>query len=97
VLNGVNEARLRQAAANLTAAFWIGGKAARRMATRGRGNIISIGSLTLELARATVARATVAPDTVAKCGIQMPTKALAPEIGTARRPVRRHRAWLYDH
>jgi NAD(P)-dependent dehydrogenase (short-subunit alcohol dehydrogenase family) len=92
VLNGVNEARLRQAAANLTAAFWIGGKAARRMATRGRGKIISIGSLTLELARATVARATVA-----KCGIQMPTKALAPEIGTARRPVRRHRAWLYDH
>lgn len=44
------------------------------MAARGRGKIINIGSLTSELARATVA-----PYTVAKGGIKMLTKAMAAE------------------
>lgn len=61
---------------NLTAAFVVGREAARRMATRGRGKIINIGSLTSELARATVA-----PYTVAKGGIKMLTKAMAAEWG----------------
>ncbi|TPE46637.1 SDR family oxidoreductase [Amaricoccus solimangrovi] len=61
---------------NLTAAFVIGREAARRMAARGRGKIINIGSLTSELARATVA-----PYTVAKGGIKMLTKAMAAEWG----------------
>lgn len=59
---------------NLTSAFVIGREAAKRMATRGRGKIINIGSLTSELARATVA-----PYTVAKGGIKMLTKAMAAE------------------
>ncbi len=62
--------------ANLTAAFVIGREAAKRMAKRGRGKIINIGSLTSELARATVA-----PYTVAKGGIKMLTKAMAAEWG----------------
>ena len=61
---------------NLTSAFVIGREAARRMAPRGRGKIINIGSLTSELARATVA-----PYTVAKGGIKMLTKAMAAEWG----------------
>jgi gluconate 5-dehydrogenase len=59
---------------NLTSAFVIGREAARRMARRGSGKIINIGSLTSELARATVA-----PYTVAKGGIKMLTKAMAAE------------------
>lgn len=62
--------------ANLTSAFVIGREAAQRMAARGRGKIINIGSLTSELARATVA-----PYTVAKGGIKMLTKAMAAEWG----------------
>lgn len=61
---------------NLTSAFVIGREAAKRMAVRGRGKIINIGSLTSELARATVA-----PYTVAKGGIKMLTKAMAAEWG----------------
>ncbi|THF49242.1 SDR family oxidoreductase [Allorhizobium terrae] len=61
---------------NLTSAFVIGREAARRMIPRGHGKIINIGSLTSELARATVA-----PYTVAKGGIKMLTKAMAAEWG----------------
>jgi len=61
---------------NLTAAFVIGREAARRMVERKAGKIINIGSLTSELARATVA-----PYTVAKGGIKMLTKAMAAEWG----------------
>ncbi|MBK1837156.1 SDR family oxidoreductase [Azospirillum sp. YIM B02556] len=59
---------------NLTSAFVVGREAARRMIPRGAGKIINIGSLTSELARATVA-----PYTVAKGGIKMLTKAMAAE------------------
>lgn len=59
---------------NLTSAFMIGREAAKRMVTRGHGKIVNIGSLTSELARATVA-----PYTVAKGGIKMLTKAMAAE------------------
>jgi len=59
---------------NLTSAFVIGREAARRMVARKRGKIINIGSLTSELARATVA-----PYTVAKGGIKMLTQAMAAE------------------
>ena len=61
---------------NLTSAFVIGREAARRMVARGRGKIINVGSLTSDLARATVA-----PYTVAKGGIKMLTKAMAAEWG----------------
>ncbi|PRD44821.1 gluconate 5-dehydrogenase [Phyllobacterium phragmitis] len=61
---------------NLTSAFVIGREAARRMIARGHGKVINIGSLTSELARATVA-----PYTVAKGGIKMLTKAMAAEWG----------------
>jgi gluconate 5-dehydrogenase len=61
---------------NLTSAFIVGREAARRMIPRGRGKIINIGSLTSELARATVA-----PYTVAKGGIKMLTKAMTAEWG----------------
>ncbi len=61
---------------NLTAAFVVGREAAKRMADRGYGKIINIGSLTSELARATVA-----PYTVSKGGIKMLTKAMAAEWG----------------
>jgi gluconate 5-dehydrogenase len=61
---------------NLTSAFMIGRTAARRMIPRGYGKIINIGSLTSELARATVA-----PYTVAKGGVKMLTKAMAAEWG----------------
>ena len=61
---------------NLTAAFVTGREAARRMVPRGAGKIINIGSLTSELARATIA-----PYTVAKGGIKMLTKAMAAEWG----------------
>lgn len=59
---------------NLTSAFVIGREAAKRMIARGRGKIVNIGSLTSELARATVA-----PYTVAKGGIKMLTRAMAAE------------------
>jgi gluconate 5-dehydrogenase len=61
---------------NLTAAFVIGREAGKRMIRRGHGKIINIGSLTSELARATVG-----PYTVAKGGIKMLTKAMAAEWG----------------
>jgi gluconate 5-dehydrogenase len=59
---------------NLTSAFVIGREAAKRMIPRGRGKIINIGSLTSELARATVT-----PYTVAKGGIKMLTRGMAAE------------------
>ncbi|MFD1882863.1 SDR family oxidoreductase [Paracoccus pacificus] len=61
---------------NLTSAFLLGREAARRMIPRGRGKIINIGSLTSELARATVI-----PYTVAKGGIRLLTKGMAAEWG----------------
>jgi gluconate 5-dehydrogenase len=60
--------------ADLTSAFMLGREAARRMIPRGRGKLINIGSLTSE-----VARATIAPYTVAKGGIKMLTRAMAAE------------------
>jgi gluconate 5-dehydrogenase len=62
---------------NLTSAFVIGREAAKRMIGRGHGKIINIGSLTSELARATVA-----PYTVSKGGIKLLTKAMAAEWGS---------------
>ncbi|MGV1916895.1 SDR family oxidoreductase [Rhizobium sp. 22-785-1] len=59
---------------NLTSAFVIGREAAKRMIARGHGKIVNIGSLTSELARATIA-----PYTVAKGGIKMLTRAMAAE------------------
>jgi gluconate 5-dehydrogenase len=59
---------------NLTSAFVVAREAARRMIPRGRGKVINIGSLTSELARATVA-----PYTVAKGGIKMLTRAMTAE------------------
>jgi gluconate 5-dehydrogenase len=59
---------------NLTSAFVVGREAARRMIPRGRGKVINIGSLTSELARATLA-----PYTVAKGGIKMLTRAMTAE------------------
>jgi gluconate 5-dehydrogenase len=61
---------------NLTSAFVVGREAARRMIPRGRGKVINIGSLTSELARATVT-----PYAVAKGGIKMLTKGMAAEWG----------------
>lgn len=57
---------------NLTSAFVVGREAARRMLPRGRGKIVSTGSLMSE-----PARATIAPCTVAKGGIKMQTRAMA--------------------
>jgi gluconate 5-dehydrogenase len=59
---------------NLTSAFVVGREAARRMIPRGYGKIVNIGSLTSD-----VARATVAPYTVAKGGIKMLTRAMTAE------------------
>ena len=59
---------------NLTSAFVIGREAAKRMIPRGYGKIVNIGSLTSDLARATVA-----PYTVAKGGIKMLTRAMTAE------------------
>ncbi|MCW6510785.1 SDR family oxidoreductase [Lichenifustis flavocetrariae] len=59
---------------NLTSAFLIGREAAKRMIARGGGKIINIGSLTSE-----VARATVAPYTAAKGGIKLLTRSMAAE------------------
>ncbi|MCF3973436.1 SDR family oxidoreductase [Paracoccus salsus] len=59
---------------NLTSAFLMGREAARRMIPRGHGKVINIGSLTSELARATVI-----PYTVAKGGIRLLTKGMAAE------------------
>lgn len=61
---------------NLTSAFLLGREAAKRMIPRGRGKVINIGSLTSELARATVI-----PYTVAKGGIRLLTKGMAAEWG----------------
>jgi gluconate 5-dehydrogenase len=60
---------------NLTSAFLVGREAARRMITRGKGGkVINIGSLTSE-----VARATVAPYTAAKGGIKLLTRSMTAE------------------
>lgn len=59
---------------NLTSAFLVGREAAKRMIGRGHGKVINIGSLTSELARATVI-----PYTVAKGGIRLLTKGMAAE------------------
>jgi gluconate 5-dehydrogenase len=59
---------------NLTSAFVVGREAAKRMIARRRGKIINIGSLTSELARATIA-----PYTVSKGGIKMLTRAMTAE------------------
>ncbi len=60
---------------NLTSAFLVGREAAKRMIAAGRGGkIINIGSLTSD-----VARATVAPYTAAKGGIKLLTKSMAAE------------------
>ena len=59
---------------NLTSAFMIGREAAKRMIPRGQGKIVNIGSLTSQLARATVA-----PYTVAKGGIKMLTQSMTAE------------------
>jgi gluconate 5-dehydrogenase len=59
---------------NLTSAFLVGREAARRMIPRGRGKIVNIGSLTSELARATVIAYTVA-----KGGMKMLTRGMAAE------------------
>ena len=60
---------------NLTSAFIVGREAARRIIKRGSGGkVINIGSLTSE-----VARATVAPYTAAKGGIKLLTRAMAAE------------------
>jgi len=60
---------------NLTSAFLMGREAARRMIARNRGGkIINIGSLTSE-----VARATVAPYTAAKGGLKLLTRSMAAE------------------
>ncbi|MBS0339308.1 MAG: SDR family oxidoreductase [Proteobacteria bacterium] len=59
---------------NLTSAFVVGREAAKRMIPRKRGKVINIGSLTSELARATVA-----PYTVAKGGVRMLTRAMTAE------------------
>ena len=59
---------------NLTSAFVIGREAGRRMVARKHGKVINIGSLTSDLARATVA-----PYTVSKGGIKMLTRAMAAE------------------
>jgi gluconate 5-dehydrogenase len=61
---------------NLTSAFVVGREAAKRMIARGHGKIVNIGSLTSE-----VARATVTPYTAAKGGIKMLTKGMAAEWG----------------
>ena len=60
---------------NLTSAFLVGREAAKRMIARGKGGkIVNIGSLTSELARATIA-----PYTAAKGGIKMLTRSMAAE------------------
>ena len=60
---------------NLTSAFLVGREAAKRMILRGEGGkIVNIGSLTSDLARATVA-----PYTAAKGGIKLLTKSMAAE------------------
>lgn len=62
-------------ATNLSSAFVVAREAARRMiARKGGGKIINIGSLTSEMARATVA-----PYTAAKGGIKMLTRAMTAE------------------
>ncbi|WP_075220446.1 SDR family oxidoreductase [Acuticoccus yangtzensis] len=61
---------------NLTSAFVVGREAAKRMIPRKAGKIINIGSLTSDLARATVI-----PYTVAKGGIKNLTKGMAAEWG----------------
>lgn len=60
---------------NLTSAFLMGQQAAKRMIARGEGGkIVNIGSLTSQ-----VARATVAPYTAAKGGIRLLTCSMAAE------------------
>ncbi len=60
---------------NLTSAFLVGREVAKRMIAAGNGGkIINIGSLTSD-----VARATVAPYTAAKGGVKLLTKSMAAE------------------
>lgn len=59
---------------NLTSAFLVGREAAKRMIPRQQGKVINIGSLTSNLARATIA-----PYTAAKGGIKMLTQAMTVE------------------
>jgi gluconate 5-dehydrogenase len=59
---------------NLTSAFVVGREAGKRMIARQRGKVINIGSLTSE-----VARATIAPYAVSKGGIKLLTRAMAAE------------------
>src|SRR5262245_50627570 len=59
---------------NLTSAFVVGREAAKRMIARRSGKIINIGSLTSE-----VARATIAPYAAAKGGIKLLTRSMAAE------------------
>ena len=60
---------------NLTSTFLVGREAAKRMIAAGKGGkIINIGSLTSD-----VARATVAPYTAAKGGVKLLTKSMAAE------------------
>ncbi len=60
---------------NLTSAFLVGREAAKRMIAAGNGGkVINIGSLTSD-----VARATVAPYTAAKGGVKLLTKSMAAE------------------
>jgi methylmalonyl-CoA mutase cobalamin-binding subunit len=72
--------------ANLTSAFVIGREAARRMAARGHGKIINIGSVTSELALH---------------GCQGRHQDADPRhgrgMGGEGHPVQRHRAGLHDH
>lgn len=59
---------------NLTSAFVVGREAAKRMIARGCGKIINIGSLTSE-----VARATIAPYAAAKGGLKLLTQTMTAE------------------
>lgn len=59
---------------NLVSAFVVGREAARRMIARGGGKIVNIGSVTSDLARATIT-----PYAVAKGGIRMLTRQMAVE------------------
>ncbi len=76
---------------NLTSAFLVGREAAKRMIQRGQGGkIVNIGSLTSDLARATVA-----PYTAAKGGIKLLTKSMAAEWAKFNIQANAHRPRLY--
>lgn len=75
---------------NLTSAFMIGSEAAKRMVKRGYGKIVNIGSLTSELARATVA-----PYTVAKGGHQNADQGDGGRMGRTGSSGECNWAWLH--